>query len=271
MKLLIFLCFAFCIWFPAKPQTDPLTQAHGSRSQSMGNLKVNLQDAWTIFNNIGALDRISSSQIVIGVDHRYNLKELSTFDLALALKSEIGSFGLNLSRFGGKLFNQQLVGIGYSQKLGIASFGLKADWFQTQIQDFGTGNSFVISLGGIAELGPKIQMGANFSNLNRSKISKYSEERLPTLISLGLSYFLSSELQIHLEAEKDILLKPTIKLGLEYSILDWVYLRTGINSNPSKINFGIGINPGKFHLDYGLGQNNALGSTHHLSFGYKWD
>lgn len=271
MKRLIFLCFAFVVWFNAKSQTDPITQAHGARSQSMGNLKVNLQDAWSVFNNIGALDRISSSHIVIGIDQRYGLKELSTFDLAMALKSEIGSFGLNLSRFGGKLFNQQMLGIGYSQKLGIASFGFKADWFQTQIQDFGTGNSFVISLGGIADLGPKIQMGANFSNLNRSKISKYSEERLPTLISMGLSYFPTSSLQIHVEAEKDISFKPTIKVGLEYGIKDWIFLRTGINSEPSKINFGIGINPGKFHFDYGLGQNNALGSTHHVSFGYKWD
>jgi hypothetical protein len=271
MKLLIFLCFAFGICFIAKPQTDPLTQAHGARSQSMGSLKVNLHDAWTIFNNIGALDRISSSQIVIGVDQRYGLKELSTFDLAAALKTDAGSFGLNLSRFGEKLFNQQMLGFGYSQKLGIASFGLKADWFQTQIQDFGTGNAFLLSLGGIADLGPKIQMGAYFSNINRSKISKYSEERLPTLISMGISYFPSPSLQIHVEAEKDISFKPTIKLGLEYSIQDWIFLRTGINSNPSKINFGIGINPGKFQFDYGLGQNNALGSTHHIGFAYSWN
>ncbi len=271
MKPLIFLCFTFGVCFQANSQTDPLSQAHGARSQSMGNLKVNLSDAWTTFNNIGALDRIENSSVVVGVDQRYALKELSTFDLAVALKSDIGSFGLNLSRFGGNLFNQQLLGIGYSQKLGIASFGLKADWFQTQIQDFGRGSSFVLSLGGVADLGPKIQMGAFFSNLNRSKISKNSDERLPTLISMGLSYFPTSSLQIHLETEKDISLKANVKLGLEYGIKDWIFLRTGINSEPSKINFGLGINPGKFQFDYGLGQNNALGSTHHVSFGYKWD
>ncbi|MEN2282696.1 hypothetical protein AAGF08_11210 [Algoriphagus sp. SE2] len=271
MKRLTFLFFAFVICFNSKSQTGLLTQAHGARSQSMGNLKVNLQDAWTIFNNIGTLDRIEDSHIVLGVENRYGLKELSTFDLAVALKTELGSFGFNLSRFGGKLFNQQMLGIGYSQKLGIASFGLKADWFQTQIQDFGTGNSLVLSIGGVADLGPKIQLGAYFSNLNNSKISRYSEDRLPTLISMGISYFPVSSLQFHLEVEKDILLKPNVKLGLEYGIRDWFFLRTGINSNPSKVNFGFGVTPGKFHFDYGFGQNNVLGSTHQISFGYKWN
>lgn len=271
MKRLTFLCFAFVICFSSKSQTDPLTQAHGARSQSMGNLKVNLPDAWTVFNNIGALDRIKDSHIVVGVDRRYGLKELSTFDLAMALKTELGSFGLNLSRFGGNHFNQQIFGLGYSQKLGIASFGFKADWFQTSIQDYGTGNSLVLSLGGVADLGPKIQMGANFLNLNSSKISRYSKDRLPTIISMGISYFPTTSLQFHVEVEKDILFKPNVKIGLEYGILDWVFLRTGINSDPSKVNFGIGLNPGKFHIDYGLGQNNALGNTHQVSFGYKWN
>lgn len=271
MKLLIFLCFAVLVCFSAFPQTDPLTQAHGARSQGMGNLKVNLPDSWSVFNNIGSLDRISNTQIAIAVDQRYGLQELSTLDLAFALKSKVGSFGIGVSRFGGKLFNQQLLGIGYSQKLGIASFGLKADWFQTHFQDFGHSNSLIFSLGGVADLGPKIQIGAYFSNLNRSKISTIYDDRHPTMLSMGLSYFPISNLQLHLEIEKDILFKPTLKAGIEYGIQDWLYLRSGINTEPSNINFGLGVKPGKFKFDYALGQNNALGSTHHVSFGYQWN
>lgn len=271
MKRLIFL--GFFVWFSisSKAQTDPLTQAHGAKSQSMGNLKVNLQDAWAIFNNVGGLDRIKSSQISLGVDTRYGLKELSTTGIAAGMKTDIGTFGVGLTRFGGKLFNQQMLGLGFSQKLGIASFGVKVDWFQTQIQDFGTGNSFLLSLGGVADLGPKLQIGGAFSNINRAKISKVSSDHLSTLISMGLSYFPTSSLQVHLEAEKDISYAPNIKLGLEYGLKDWIFLRTGINSNPSKLFFGFGLNPGKFRFDYGLGQNNPLGSTHHVSFGYIWD
>ncbi|MBN7815784.1 PorV/PorQ family protein [Algoriphagus pacificus] len=271
MWRLTFLCIACFFYFQANSQTDPLTQAHGARSQGMGNLKVNLPDAWTVFNNIGALDRISASEIAVGYDQRFGLNELSTLDLAASLKTEKGSFGLGLSRFGGKLFNQQMFGIGYSQKLGISSFGVKADWFQTQIQDFGTGNSFVFSLGGVADLGPKIQIGGYFSNINRAKISNNSQDHLPTAINLGLTYVPISTLKIHLETEKDILIKPVVKAGLEYGIHDLVLLRAGVNSNPSRLFFGLGIRPGKFLLDYGMGQNTALGSTHHVSLGFQWD
>lgn len=271
MKLVFFLCFAVFVCFSAFPQTDPLTQAHGARSQGMGNLKVNLPDTWSIFNNIGALDRISNSQVAVAAVQRYGLQELSTLDLALALKSNIGSIGIGVSRFGGKLFNQQLIGMGFSQKLGIASFGLKLDWFQTHIQDFGHANSFIFSLGGVADLGPKVQIGAYFSNLNRSKISHEYDDRHPTQLTMGITYLPISNLQFHLEAEKDILYKPNVKAGLEYGIQDWLFLRCGINTQPSKLNFGLGVKPGKFQFDYALGQTNTLGSTHHVSFGYLWN
>ncbi|MBN3519802.1 hypothetical protein JYB62_07280 [Algoriphagus lutimaris] len=270
MKLLIFLCFAVFVCFSAFPQTDPLTQAHGARSQGMGNLKVNLPDTWAIFNNIGTLDRVSSSQIGVAAVQRYGIQELSTLDLAFALKSNIGSFGIGVSRYGGKLFNQQLIGMGYSQKLGIASFGVKLDWFQTHIQDFGHANSFIFSLGGVADLGPNLQIGAYFSNLNRSKISSEYNDRHPTTFSIGVTYLPISNLQLHLEIEKDILYKPNVKAGIEYGIQDWLYLRCGVNSKPSNLNFGLGLKPGKFQFDYALGQNNALGNTHHVSFGYLW-
>lgn len=270
MRRLAFLCIAFWSCYSAFSQVSPLDQSHGARSKGLGNLKVNLPDAWSVFNNIGALDRAKASEIALGYDHRYGLKELTSLDLAGLIKTNNGTFGVGIARFGGKLFNQQLFGIGYSQTLGIASFGAKVDWFQTQIQDFGTGNSLVLSIGGVADLGPNIQMGAYFSNLNRAKVSKNSEDHLPTLISFGIKYTPISDLQIQLEAEKDILVKPTIKAGIEYKIQEWVILRTGVNSNPSRLFFGLGLRPKNFLIDYAMGQNTALGSTHHVSLGYQW-
>lgn len=271
MKHSIFFCFLFLVFSSLKAQTDPLTQSHGARSQSLGNLRVNLSDSWAYFNNIGSLDRIAESELAVGYDHRFGLNELSTFDLVGAWKNNFGTIGFGVSRFGGSLFNQQSLGIGFSNQLGIVSIGMKAEWFQTQIEGFGTGNALLISLGGVAELSPQFFMGANISNINRGKISKNSEDRLPTAIQMGITYRPVPQLNIYLEAEKDIEIDPTVKAGLEYAIREWLWLRAGANTNPGRVFFGLGLKPGKFQIDYGFGQNSALGSTNHVSIGMRWE
>lgn len=250
-------------------QTDPLTQAHGARSQGMGNTKLFLPDSWTYFNNVGALDRIEETQIAAGFDSRFGIPELSTVDLGFGWKNNFGTIGLGISRFGGKLFNQQLLGVGFSNTLGIVSLGAKVDWFQTQMEGFGTGNAFIFSLGGIAELGPRFFLGANFSNLNRAKLSQNSEQRLPTVVQMGISYLSGESVRIIAEIEKDIELKPILRAGIEYKLQEWIFLRTGISSNPARVSFGLGLRKDQFGFDYAYGQNTALGRTHHLSLVMK--
>lgn len=269
MKRYLFLCFWILAVTKVDAQTDPLSQAHGARSQGMGNTKIFLPDAWTYFNNVGALDRIDDSQVSAGFDSRFGLQELSSVDLALGWKNNFGTLGFGLSRFGGKLFNQQLLGIGFSNTLGIVSLGAKLDWFQTNIEGFGTGNAFIFSFGGVAELGPKFFLGANFSNLNRAKLSQINEQRLPTLVQMGISYLPSEALRLIAEIEKDIELDPVFKAGIEYTLKEWIFLRTGISSNPARVSFGLGLKKDQFGFDYTYGQNTALGRTHHLSLGLK--
>ena len=73
------------------------------------------------------------------------------------------------------------------------------------------------------------------SNLSRSKISKDSESKLPTGVSMGVIYKPVDLLQLHIEVEKDIQIKPIVKDGIEYGIRDWIFLRKGVNSNPSRL------------------------------------
>ncbi|PZX61228.1 hypothetical protein LV84_00216 [Algoriphagus ratkowskyi] len=269
MKQLTFSCFLLFLHFYTIAQTDPLTQVHGARSQAMGNLRVHGMDTWSYFNNPGGLAHLEASAISVGYDNRFGLNELSTVDLVGAWKIKDGTLGLGISRFGGKLFNQQSLGLAFANQLGIVCVGGKLEWFQTQIEGFGNGNSIIFSLGGMAELSSQFSIGASISNLNRSKISKDSETRLPTGVSLGVFYSPIPQLELHLEIEKDIQIKPVVKVGLEYGIKNWIFLRTGINSNPSRMFFGIGLNSSRFTLDYAYGQNQAIGSTNHLSLNFS--
>ncbi|KEO72355.1 PorV/PorQ family protein [Anditalea andensis] len=238
----------------------------GGRSIGMGNANVTLADGWSMFNNIGGLGRIEQTQAVFGYDHRLNMNELTTLAAGLALVQRWGNLGLNVSHYGGTLFNQQNIGIGFSNTLGITSFGLKLNYLQTNIEGFGRSGSPIIEFGGIAELTPQLFFGAHIYNLSRSKLSKLSEEYLPMTIKAGLSYRPSEFLMLNMEAEKEILLEPIFKAGLEYNLKNRIWGRTGFNTQPNNLFFGLGFKPRRYHIDYAMGQNYRLGFTHHFSF-----
>lgn len=269
MKFSLIFCFWLMLSFPTSAQIDLSTQAFGAKSQGLGTVKLYHQDAWSLFNNVGALDRIEDSEIGLALDQRYGIQELSTSALSVVFKKPVGSLGIGVSRFGGELFQQLRLELGISNTKGILSFGAKAGWFQTQIEGFGTGNSLILSLGGLAELGPKFFFGAQLSNLNQAKIGKQSSQPIPTLLTLGITYLPAKNLEIHSELEKDLYQPPLFKLGLNYQLENWIFLRTGIHSVPNSLHFGIGLHKKKYGLDYAVGQTTDLGGTHHLSLFLK--
>ena len=240
----------------------------GARSMGLANANVTLADAWSVFNNIGGIGSVEESEFFAGYDHRLGLNELTTLAAGAVLKGSSGAWGLGLSNYGGELFNQQTIGIGYGNQLGIASLGIKINYFQTNIEGFGRGAAPVLEMGGVAELTPWLFFGAHMYNLSRSKLSRVTGEYLPMIVRSGLSFRPTEGLMINLEAEKEVYLAPQLKLGIEYSLSDKLWARTGVNTHPQQLFFGIGFSPKRYRFDYAMSQNHQLGFTHHVSFNY---
>ena len=243
----------------------------GAQSLGIGNASVTLSDPWSIFNNIGALGKGSTEILAIaGYDHRLGLNELTTLAAGITLPTEnAGTIGLGFSNYGGNLFNQQQVGLGIAKQLGLASLGLKINYFQTYIEGFGRSARPVLELGGTAELNPGLFFGAHIYNITRSAISKASFDYLPTVLKAGISYRPSDKLMVNIESEKELLSPARFKAGIAYSFEDEFWVRTGINSQPNNLYFGIGFKPRRFQVDYAMSRNYLLGFTHHFSLNYN--
>ena len=268
MKRVIFICLSLGFIHATFSQSGTETLPKGARSTGLGNANVTLEDIWSIFNNIGGLSRAKASQVTFSYDHRLNLDELTTLAAAALLKKEKTAIGIGISTFGSEYFSQTQFGLGFSNQLGIASLGIKVNYFQTSIEGFGTGRAAVIEFGGVAELSPELFFGAHIYNPNRSKYGKNSPDHLPTVVKAGISYRPSDKVMLNVEAEKDILLEPLIKIGLEYNLLQKVWARTGVNTLAQSLYFGIGFNARKVQIDYAMTQHPQLGYTHHFSFNY---
>ncbi|EOZ96937.1 hypothetical protein A33Q_1855 [Indibacter alkaliphilus LW1] len=234
----------------------------------MGNTNVTVGDAWSIFNNVGALTEVEESQVFFAYDHRGNLSELTTLAAGMVISADQFSYGISVSTFGEDIFSQSQIGLGVAQKLGIASIGIKASYFQTSIEGFGTGRSAVFELGGIAEITPELFFGAHIYNISGASFGKNSIDQLPSVFKSGISYRPAENIMVNIEVEKDLILPPILKVGVEYSLHEKIWGRIGMNNQPQRLCFGLGFRAKRFHIDFASNQNPYLGNTQHFSFNY---
>ncbi|WP_215222976.1 PorV/PorQ family protein [Echinicola shivajiensis] len=251
-------------------QNGSETYPKGARSIGMANANTSLSDPWSIFNNVGAMGQMDQNAIFCAYDHRLGLNELTTLAAGATLQSKFGVMGISLSNYGGELFNQQSLGLGFSHRIDKNSFGLKANYLQTNIEGYGKRAVPTLEFGGLTQIIPELSFGLHVYNITRTKLSPHSNDYLPTIIKTGISFQPTENLRVNIEAEKDILLKPVTKIGLEYSFSKRFWARCGYKSNPSNLHFGIGFKPKNFSIDYAMAQNNQLGFTHHFSFSYTF-
>ncbi|MDN3686506.1 hypothetical protein [Cyclobacterium jeungdonense] len=265
------LFFSFLIVLTGRSQNSMDHFPKGALSMGLGNASVTLNDPWAIFNNIGALGTANQElRAIAGYDHRLGLSELTTLSTGLIIPTNnLGNLGIGISSYGGKLFNQQQVGIGIANQLGLASLGVKISYFQTNIEGFGRSAQPVFEFGGTAELLPGLFFGAHAYNITRAAISKSSKDYLPTTVKAGISYRPSEDLMLNFESEKELLTPARFKAGLAYGFEQKLWARTGINTNPNHLFFGIGFRPRRFQVDYAMSRHFLLGFTHHFSLNYN--
>ena len=69
-----------------------------------------------------------------------------------------------------------------------------------------------------------LYVGAHMYNPTRSKIADYDDERIPTIMRIGLGYNFADKVFLSVETEKDLVNKAIFKAGIEYDFLKHIYL-----------------------------------------------
>ncbi|MBL7844845.1 MAG: hypothetical protein KF846_02065 [Cyclobacteriaceae bacterium] len=247
--------------------TQSVSTLMGARANGMGYASSSLFDEWGIFNNVAGMAKTDQPTAVFAYDLRPLLPGANRIATAISWPVEFGVFSGGVFRFGDDLYNESLLSAGFSNQFGLAALGIKLNYIQYQAEGFGTKGVFTINFGGIAELTPNLFIGAYITNINQPKLS-IDEDRVPTLLTAGLSFKPTDKIIIATELEKDLDYSTNWKTGLEYIFHKKFCARTGFNLQPNAAFFGLGFKTNKFMLDYALQHSINLSLSHQASVNY---
>jgi hypothetical protein len=235
--------------------------AVGARSSAMGNASVSLSDVWSTHHNQAGLGFITGVTAGVYYENRFLIKELSLKSAAFAIPVKAGAFGFCISNFGYSSYNENKYSLSYAKAFGKKfSMGVAMDYLSTKIAEgYGTKGVFVAEIGVQAKPLKGLTVGAHLFNPSHVKLSDYTDERIPTIIRLGLNYNFSNKVTVAIEDEKDISKKSVVKFGIEYMPVKEFYLRAGISTNPNLSSFGFGINLKYIKLDVSANYHQILG------------
>lgn len=260
--LVVFMHFCIIV-FAGGGDDNPF----GARSAGMGNASVMLSDFWSVSQNQAGLATLKNIGGGLYYENRFFVNELSLKAGGFVLPTKSGVFGLSLSQFGYSRYNESKVGLAYAKKLwDFLSAGIQFNYINTYIaESYGNKGTAVAEIGLRAVPKENLYIGAHIFNPTRARIADYRDERIPTVMRLGIGCNFSKKVLVTAETEKDLQNIPVFRSGVEYNFMDHVFFRAGISSNPRKASFGIGFEYAGFKADLAFASHPVLGYSPHFS------
>ena len=267
MRRLI-LCYVFCIVFsPLKSQTfqSPVSVIYTKTNTYSSAQK----DAFSFTGNQAALAGIKKISGGIYGERRFMLADLTSYQLAFALPTSSGNFGLQANYFGSSVFSQSRLGLAYARNLGKVDVGAQFNYHQIKIAGYGNASAINFDAGAILYISEQFQTGVHVYNPTRVSFGKNSEEKLPMVYSFGFGYDASENFFIGIEIEKVEGQPVNVNAGLQYSFDEKIFARAGISSSTSVFYFGAGFLWRGVRIDLTPSLHPSLGVTPGLLLVYS--
>ena len=240
-----------------------------ARSIAFAGAGITFADHWACFHNQAALAFVKKSSIGVYAENRYNIKELNSGAVALALAvKKIGSFGFSYYIFNNSsIYNRQKISVAYAKLLGKSiSVGVQFDLLHTYVTNYDNNLSFCGEIGLLYRISPKWEVGVHVFNPTAASYKKFEKEQIPTIMKIGAGWHLAENTIIVAELENSTYNKFTIRAGVEYEVSKKVAFQLGIRSNPWINTFGFSYKAKNIRINIAMEYHQLLGISPAVSF-----
>jgi hypothetical protein len=247
-------------------------QSHaGARAKGLGGAYVGVsRDVWAVFYNPAGLSNLQSTQAGIYYSPQpFGIPELAFGAAAVAVPTDLGSFGVSFQRYGFELYREVTGTLSYANRIFDIGVGGNVHYRSLSIQNYGSAGTLTLDLAAFVAVVQDIDWGIMVKNLTASTIGT-SNEQLPQVFSTGFSYRPVDKLVLALDYEKETKFDVSFHFGAEYQVVEAVYARLGFSDVPSQFAGGFGLHYAKLTFDYVMTTHQELGLTHQFSIHYSF-
>ncbi len=271
--LIIFITlFTFGVSFQSTAGNDK--NALGARAAALGTASVTFSDVYAVFANQAGLANLSGLSASLYAENRFLIKDINLFAAAFALPTKSGTFGLGATYFGNSLYNESQIRLAYGRKLSEKlALGVEFDFVSLSISEYGSKSALTFGLGLQYKISDEFKVGGHVYNplrvtLADSPFPDAEDDKLPMIIKFGMAYSPSDKVTVLGETEKSLDQDPIFKVGIEYQLIDKLYLRAGVSNSPTNATFGMGVNLGALKIDFASSFHPDLGYTPSVSINF---
>lgn len=228
----------------------------------LGAYSIDHTDVFSFTNNQASLAQMKNASAGVYGERRFMLDELSLYQLAIAVPTNSGNFGVKAGYFGFSNYNESQMGLAYARKLGSKmDIGVQFNYNGIQVSGYGNSSAINFEIGTIFHLTDKLNAGIHAYNPVGGKYGKNSEEKLASIYTVGLGYEASDKFFVSAEIEKEENQPVNINAGMQYKFLPQFMARAGIATNTSNVYAGVGLFLKTFRLDVVASYHPQLGVT----------
>jgi len=258
MKPLITLILLF-ILSSLQAQQSPSAIAS---STAPANASTAYKEKWTAFHNPAVLSSEETVTASVNYENRFQLKELSTEALSVAIPIKQVDLGVAISHFGYSQYNEMQGGLALARSFSKRfSMGVQFNYYSVYLSPAeGSKGTVVAQVGMLSEVLPGFFVGFHAFNPAQTNIKTgITEKRIPSVFSLGSSYYFTENLVWLIQLDKEIDYNLQWRTGFEYKLIKELSIRMGAYGSPFVPSLGVSVLVKKFRLDLNFEQHPTLG------------
>ena len=263
--ILLLIIFNLCIY--AQTVRRPVAALY----TGLGAYSIDHADVFSFTSNQASLAQMKHASAGVYGERRFLLDELALYQLAIAVPTRSGNFGVKAGYYGFSDYNESQMGLAYGRKLGSkVDVGVQFNYNAIRISSYGNSSAINFEIGTVLHLTDKLHAGVHAYNPVGGKFGKNQEEKLASVYTAGLGYEASEKFFVSAEIEKEENQPVNVNAGMQYKFLPQLMARVGISTNTSNVYAGVGLSLKSFRLDVVAGYHPQLGITPGLMLLYNF-
>ncbi|HYH15796.1 MAG TPA: hypothetical protein VD794_11275 [Flavisolibacter sp.] len=217
--------------------------------------------AFSFTANQAALAYTSTLMSGVYGERRFMLQELSWYQVAAALPTRSGNFGLKGTYFGATSNAEMEIGLAYGRKLGDkVAIGGQFNYYTQRMPQYQSSHAVSVEAGLLLKVNEQVHASFHIYNPNNASLGK-TKEQLPAIYTLGLGYVPSDRLVVTGEIQKIEDEKVNIKTAVCYLFDKRLYAKAGVNTVNAVYVLGGGVKLSSLSLEVTTSIHPQLGVT----------